>query len=182
MWKSLRMFVWLSVLTGLIYPLIITALAQLTWKESANGGFITSKDRIVGAHLIGQKFQNDRYFWGRPSSNNYNSLDSGGSNLGPTSALLKKQVEERMQAFSAERGVPSELLFASGSGLDPHISPTAAFFQVSRILKARGDNREIKGDDVVNLIERLTEKRYFGFIGEPCVNVLQLNLALDERY
>lgn len=176
MWNSLRMLFWMALLTGVAYPLLITLIAQLTSHDDANGGFVTSKEKLIGAQLIGQKFQSDRYFWGRPSSSNYNALASGGSDLAPTSAALKKAVDERRKAFNGVDEIPSQLLYASGSGLDPHIGPKAAYYQVDRIAKARGVERE----KVVKLIDRMTEKRFCGFIGEPCVNVLKLNLALDE--
>lgn len=180
-WINVRMFLWLTVLTGVFYPLLITAFAQLTHKQKADGDFLFNKDKPVGATLIGQKFESDKYFWGRPSAIDYNPLPSGGSNLGPTSAALKKLVAERQEKLSKAYGVakdqiPSEFLFASGSGLDPHISLPGAYFQMERVAKARGfEKAKIK-----NLIDHMTIKPSLGFLGEVCVNVLLLNHALDE--
>ena len=174
------MFLWLTFLTGIIYPLLITAFAQLTMKHKADGNFLTSKEKIVGAALIAQKFESDKYFWPRPSAIDYNPLPSGGSNLGPISAALKKAVDERqekiLKAHHVDKDkIPAELLFASGSGLDPHINIATAYFQIERIAKARG----LEGKDVKDLIDRMMIKRSFGFLGETCVNVLMLNQALD---
>lgn len=175
------MFLWMTCLTGIIYPLLITALAQLTMKQKADGDFFASKEKMIGAKLIAQKFENDKYFWSRPSSIDYNPLPSGGSNLGPTSAALKKVVEERqekiLKAHQVDKDkIPSELLFASGSGLDPHISLSTAYFQVDRIAKSRGmENKTIK-----NLIDSMIIKPSLGFLGEAHVNVLMLNKALDD--
>lgn len=181
MWNNVRMFLWMTFLTGIIYPLLITAMAQLTMKQKADGDFLSSKGKIVGATLIAQKFESDKYFWARPSSVDYNPLPSGGSNLGPTSAALKKAVEERQEkivkAHSVEKEkIPSELLFASGSGLDPHINIATAYFQIERVAKSRG----IESKEIKSLVDRMTIKRGFGFLGEACVNVLMLNKALDE--
>lgn len=180
LWKNIRIFLWMTVLTGLFYPLMITGIAQLAMKHQADGALLQSKGKIIGAELIGQKFESVKYFWGRPSAIEYNPLPSGGSNLGPTSLALKKLVAERkariLQAHSdAKTTVPSELLFASGSGIDPDISIKAAYFQMERIAKERGiDEKEISA-----LIDRMVIGRGLGFIGVPRVNVLRLNLALD---
>lgn len=183
--SALRMFLWLTLLAGIVYPLIITGIAQLTMKQKANGGFLSLKGKAVGAALIAQKFENEKYFWPRPSSIDYNPLPSGGSNLGPTSTDLRKVVEERRQFNAKAYGladtnqIPSELLFSSGSGLDPHISPATALFQLDRVAKAR--HLDENGKKMLhNLIENFTENRLFGFIGEPYINVLQLNIALDQ--
>ena len=180
--NSLKMFIWMTFLTGIVYPLMITGIAQLTMRHKANGEFFFINGKIVGAKLIAQKFENPRYFWPRPSVIDYNPLSSGGSNLSPTSSILKKVVEKRMekvQGANDQVSVPVELLFASGSGLDPHISLEAARFQIDRIAKARGwDEKDKK--KLNNLIETQSEGRYFGFLGEPCVNVLKLNLALES--
>lgn len=182
MWNNVRMFLWLTFLTGIIYPLLITAFAQLTMKQKADGDFITFKDKIVGATLIAQKFESDRYFWPRPSAIDYKPLPSGGSNLGPTSAALKKAVEERQEKLMKAHGVekdkiPAELLFASGSGLDPHINVSTAYFQIERVAKARG----IKSEDIKHLIDSLVIRPSFGILGDAYVNVLMLNKALDEK-
>lgn len=185
LWDSLKVFLFLTLITGIIYPLIITGIAQFTMKQKADGGFISVERKIVGAELIGQKFENNKYFWGRPSAVDYNPLPSGGSNLGPTSIALKKAVEDRKavilksQTIPEGTQIPSELLFASGSGLDPHISPAAAHFQIPRIIKARGwdDN---KVNEIAKLVEQMTEKSFLAFLFPPRVNVLKINLALDE--
>lgn len=184
-WISLRMFVWMSLITGILYPLLITAIAQLTMPHQASGSFISKNGKTVGSTLISQKFVSDKYFWGRPSAIDYNPIPSGGSNLGPTSAALKKAVEERQSVISKAQGltdvksIPSELLFASGSGLDPHISPATAHFQIDRIVKARGLDAKTGKESIAKLIEKYTERRRLWFLGEPVVNVLKLNLALD---
>jgi potassium-transporting ATPase KdpC subunit len=178
---SLRMFLWMVFLTGIVYPLLITAIAQLTMKSQADGEFVLSKEKKIGALLIGQKFESDKYFWSRPSATDYNALPSGGSNLGPTSVELKKIVQKRLEKITkadpvAKNEVPSELLFASGSGLDPHISVSAANFQVKRVAKARGlDQQQVK-----KLIEKQKIAPSFGFLGEERVNVLLLNYSLDQ--
>ncbi len=186
LWSTaLRLFLWMILLTGVIYPLIITGIAQLFFYERANGDFLISQDKIVGAKLIAQKFTDNKYFWPRPSSVDYNPLPSGGSNLGPTSAALKKAVGERKEVIAKAAGnsnsaIPSELLYASGSGLDPHISPKAAYFQIDRIIKARSLDPQKGKKDLTELIDKNTEKRLLDIIGKPCVNVLLLNQALDE--
>lgn len=186
LWNNLKMFLWMAFLTGIAYPLLITGIAQLTMQRQAEGDLIISKGTVVGASLIGQKFQNEKYFWGRPSAVDYNPLPSGASNLGPISNVLKKAVQERKAIIEKWPGVndktqiPSELLFASGSGLDPHITPTAAYFQMDRIIKSRGWEEKRFKDDLKKLIDKHIEKRTFGFLGDPYINVLKLNIALDE--
>jgi potassium-transporting ATPase KdpC subunit len=175
------MFLWMTLLTGILYPFGITGLAQLIMKKKADGDFISHKGHLVGAVLIAQKFESDRYFWPRPSAVDYNPLPSGGSNLGPTSKALQKAVEERKEKILKihnidQDQIPSELLFASGSGLDPHISVSTAYFQIDRVAKQRG----IEGKEIKNLIDRMIIERRLGFLGEACVNVLVLNKALDE--
>lgn len=186
LWNSLRMFLWLTFITGIAYPLIVTGIAHLTMGQKAEGGFVSSKDKIVGAELIAQKFESNKYFWARPSAVDYNPLPSGGSNLGPTSAALKKAVEERQDVIAKAHDlkdkiqIPSELLFASGSGLDPHISPEAAQFQIDRIIKARGWEQNQAREEISKLIVQNTEGAMFEFLEQPRINVLKLNLALDE--
>lgn len=173
---ALRLFLWMVLLTGIVYPLLITAIAMMAFKHKSEGDFISIDGKLIGSRLIAQKFQSEKYFWPRPSSIDYNPLPSGGSNLGPTSAALKKAVEERKSALGKVHSgdVPSELLFASGSGLDPHISTPTAYYQIERISKARGLNKEL----LKKLIDHHMEGRLFGV---PCVNVLELNLALDKQ-
>jgi len=159
----------------------MTGLAQAMFPSRAEGDFISVGERTVGARLIGQKFEGPRYFWSRPSAIDYNPLPSGGSNLGPTSESLKRAVEERRTKLKAAHPdqpgePPQDLLFASGSGLDPHISPAAAEYQVSRVARARG----LEARKIRELISGATQERSFGFLGEPVVNVLLLNLALDQ--
>jgi potassium-transporting ATPase KdpC subunit len=181
-WHCLRLYIWMAILTGILYPLLITIIALFSMHPQATGSIISRKGKAVGSQLIAQKFTKDKYFWPRPSAVDYNPLPSGGSNLGPISAELKKNVDERAVIISkthanvARNKIPSELLFASGSGLDPHISPEAALFQVERVAKAR----KMEASVIKKLIHKMTEKRLLGFLGQNCVNVLSLNIALDE--
>lgn len=171
-----RLFLWMVLLTGIVYPLLITLFA-FAFKPKSDGDFLSVEGRLAGARLIAQKFESEKYFWPRPSAIDYNPLQSGGSNLGPTSADLNKAVEERKNALAkAHIGgeIPSELLFASGSGLDPHLSPQAAYYQIDRIAKARG----FEAGNIRKLIEGHIEGR---FLGVPCVNVLELNIELDKQ-
>jgi potassium-transporting ATPase KdpC subunit len=181
--NALRMFIWMTVLTGMIYPLLITAIAHVAMPAKAKGSLVMRNHKIVGSALIGQKFESEHYFWPRPSAVDYNPLPSGGSNLGPTSAELKTSVDKRRTSLAAAFSVndlneiPSELLFASGSGLDPHISPKCAYFQIARVAKGRNmEDQKLKA-----LIDSLIHRRTFGFLGEKYINVLELNLALDRE-
>ncbi|HWT83514.1 MAG TPA: potassium-transporting ATPase subunit KdpC [Candidatus Acidoferrum sp.] len=173
----------LTAITGLLYPLVVTGIAQVIFPRQANGSLIMKDGKAVGSELIGQPFDDPKYFWSRPSATSPfpdNAGSSGGSNLGPTNPDLQKAVQGRIDALkAADPGntapIPVDLITASGSGLDPHISPAAALYQARRVAKARG----LSEDAVRNLIETNTEGRQFGFLGEPRVNVLKLNLALD---
>ena len=190
---AIVMIVLFTALTGLAYPLAITGIAQLAMSNKANGGVIERDGKIVGSSLIGQNFVSDRYFHGRPSATSapdpadstktvdapYNAANSGGSNLGPTSQKLVDRVNGAIEAeFAAGRVdiVAADAVTTSASGLDPHISPQFAQAQVPAVAKARG----LKESRVRALVEEHTEQRFAGLIGEPRVNVLLLNLALDE--
>jgi K+-transporting ATPase ATPase C chain len=177
------MLIVLSVLTGLIYPLIVTGIAQVVFPRQANGSLIERDGKAVGSALIGQPFSDPEYFWGRPSATApmpYNAGASGGSNQGPLNPALAEAVKGRIEALqkadpSNKAPIPVDLVTASASGLDPHISPAAAEYQVARVAKARS----LDAAKVRALVAEHTEGRQLGFLGEPRVNVLQLNLALD---
>src|SRR5205814_7684223 len=175
----------LTGVTGVVYPVVVTAIAQLVFPYQANGSLMVKDGKVVGSSLIGQPFDDPKYFWGRPSATSpfgYNAASSSGSNLSPTNPALVKSVQERVDALrAADPGntapVPVDLVTASGSGLDPHISPAAALYQVNRVAKAR----KLQPDAMRTLVERNIEGRQFGFLGEPRANVLALNLTLDGR-
>ena len=179
-WQSIRMLAVLSVLTGLVYPLVMTGLAQKLFPGKANGSIIRQNNVPVGSELVGQPFSSDKYFWPRPSAVSYNPLPSAGTNLGPTSSVLRDSILARAERFGAPvEVVPSDLLQASGSGLDPHISTEAARFQVERIVQARNLDQSSR-TALLSLIEERIENPTLGIFGMPRVNVLRLNLALDS--
>ena len=180
---TLVMFAALTVLVGLAYPLAVTGIAQALFHDQANGSLVLKDGKPAGSALIGQNFSDTKHFWGRPSATSpmpYNAANSGGSNLGPLNPALTDSVKGRIDALrAADPGntapVPVDLVTASGSGLDPHISPAAAHYQVARVAKARG----LPQDRVQALVDANTEKPWLPLIGEATVNVLRLNLALD---
>jgi K+-transporting ATPase ATPase C chain len=182
---SLILFLLLTVITGIVYPLVVTGVGQAAFHSQANGSVIESNGHAVGSKLIGQSFSSPKYFWGRPSATSpqpYNSEASSGSNQGPTNPALADAVKQRVAALheadpSNTLPIPVDLVTASGSGLDPQISPAAAEYQVARVAKARN----VDAAKIRTLVEQATEGRTFGFLGEPRVNVLELNLALDSQ-
>jgi potassium-transporting ATPase KdpC subunit len=190
---ALVVLVALTLITGLVYPLAMTGIAVLLFPHQAQGSLVERDGKIVGSELIGQAFTGDKYFHGRPSATNtpdpndatktvpapYNAANSGGSNLGPSNKALIDRVQGDIDALKKENPsepVPADLVTTSASGLDPHISPEAALFQVPRIAKARN----LSEDRIRQLVEEHTEGRFLGVLGEPRVNVLLLNLALDR--
>jgi potassium-transporting ATPase KdpC subunit len=180
---AILFFIYLTVITGVIYPVIVTVIGQLAFPERAAGSLLRTGDGpVMGSALIGQPFSDPKYFWPRPSATAdfpYNSLASGGSNLGPTNPVLLKEVARRVKSWH-EAGmpglVPSDLVLSSGSGLDPHISLEAAILQIPRVARVR----RIDEDKLRRLVQAQVEDRQLGFLGMPRLNVLKLNLALDK--
>lgn len=183
---ALSLFVLLTAVTGLVYPLLVTGIARLVFPEAANGSLIVRNGQAVGSRLIGQNFTDPGYFWGRPSATSpqpYNASASGGSNLGPLNPALSDAVKGRIDALKAadpdnNRPIPAGLVNASASGLDPHISPAAADYQLMRVAKARRLDPSV----VKSLVNKNTEDRQWAVFGEPRVNVLELNIALDSLH
>lgn len=178
-------FALLTVLTGIAYPLIVTAIGQVAFGRQANGSQIEAGARVVGSRLLGQPFSNPKYFWSRPSATGpqpYNGAVSSGSNQGPINPALESAVKDRIAALRAAdprntAPVPVDLITASSSGLDPHISPAAAEYQVARVAR----ERNVSEEQIRKLVQRATQGRTFGILGEPRVNVLELNLLLDAQ-
>ena len=179
--QSVRQILVWTVIAGVVYPVIVTVIAQLAFRDRANGSLIAKGDAIAGSELLGQQFTGTNYFWSRPSACTYTTLPSGASNLGPTSGQLQTNVLNNLAALRSAHNlatnapVPADLLFASGSGVDPHISPEAARFQIARVAASRS----LPVERITALVESLVEPPQYGFLGEARVNVLKLNLALD---
>ena len=182
--QSILLTVVFTVLTGILYPLAITGIAQVAFPHQANGSLIERDGKVVGSELLAQQFTGLKYFWPRPSAGNYATVPSGASNLGPTSGALQSNVVNNAKAFRdgnklpADAPVPADMVFTSGSGLDPHISPDAARLQIARVAAARG----VSEDAVRPVVEKFVEQPQLGFLGEARVNVLRLNLALDQQH
>lgn len=180
--SALRLWFGFTLLLGLVYPLAMTGVAQWIFPTQANGSLLYQGDRVVGSRLIGQNFDAPGYFWSRPSAVEYKGDASGGSNLGPLNPELQKQVAARIARLqqgsehSQGEAIPVDLVTTSGSGLDPHLSPAALYYQVARVAKARG----LSTTQVEALVTQQIERPLLGALGEPVVNVLLLNLALDE--
>jgi K+-transporting ATPase ATPase C chain len=185
---AVRLFSALTILTGLVYPLLVTGLAKTLFPKQAGGSLVTLNGTVVGSELLAQRFSLDKYFWARPSAGddgtNYATVASSASNLGPTSSNLIATVQARLAGFRRANGlasnanIPADMVFASGSGLDPHISPEAARLQMNRVAAARKFSVEFK-TRLAALVEESIEPPQFGFLGEPRLNVFKLNLALD---
>src|SRR5271154_881642 len=185
--QSVRQLILWSVVTGVVYPLVITLIAQGAFRNQANGSLVERDGKIIGSALMAQQFQGTNYFWPRPSACSYGTGPTGiaassGSNLGPTSGALQTNVMNNASAFISGNNlptntpVPPDMVFASASGLDPHISPEAARLQIARVAGARG----LGPDKITALVDQFTEPLQWGFLGEPRVNVLLLNVALDQ--
>lgn len=180
---AVSLFVLLSIATGIAYPLVVTGIATAAFPDEANGSLVVKDGKAIGSRLIGQNFTDPRHFWGRPSATApvpYNAAASGGSNLGPLNPALVDAVKARIENLKAAdpgntQSIPADLVTSSASGLDPHISPAAATYQIGRVVRLR----QLDPVAVKALVEQYTEDRQWGILGEPRVNVLALNLALD---
>lgn len=183
--QQLKIAFWMTIITtilfGIVYPLVVTALAQVFFPAQANGEIVRQNGTVIGSHIIGQAFSSPGYFYSRPSNANYDGLNSGGTNLGPTNRQLIEQVEadaEKLRAQNPHAPIPVDLVTASGSGLDPDISIAAAEFQIPRVAQQRGMSQT----QLRTLVREHTEGRQFGILGEPRINLLGLNLALDAAH
>ena len=185
--QSLKMILLMTLLLGVGYPVLMTLVAAVAFPHASSGSVIIKDGKAIGSELIGQKFESAKYFHSRPSAIDFQPMPSGGSNYGPTSKQLQEQVRGRRRSFIVENGldstttiVPNDALFASASGVDPHISPDAAMLQVMRVGRARGsDSAGVV--TIRNLVRKFTERPQWGIFGDPRVNVLRLNLALDAQ-
>lgn len=182
---SIKFFIFFTIVLGIIYPLSIYFAGQIFFRDKANGSLCIKNGKVIGSYLLGQKFTSDKYFWSRPSTIDYNPYPSGGSNLSQTSDTLLEQFEQRKNYFikenmlSKSEQVPTEMLFASASGVDPDISKQSAIMQAKRVINARNFNK-LQSVQLFNLIDSLTEPPQFGILGSEVVNVLKLNIKLDE--
>jgi len=185
LFTAIRLFLILTTLTGIIYPLFVTVISRFVFPLKSSGSLIVKENKIIGSALIGQKFTDNKYFWSRPSAVDYQPMPSGATNLAQSSSKLKNQYDERKSVFleknflNSSSSIPLEMLFSSASGVDPHISPEAAFLQVERVAKARNFTIDEK-NSLNKLIESLIEKPQMGFLGQPVINVLLLNLKVDK--
>jgi potassium-transporting ATPase KdpC subunit len=185
MTTALKFFLAMTLITGIIYPLLMTGFAQVVYPNKSNGSLISINGKIVGSQLIGQRFDSTIYFWSRPSATGYNPIPSGASNYGPTSDTLRKLLKARRNSFANLNSIndvstiSKEMLFASASGLDPHISPEAALLQVNRVSEARHFTPDQK-EKLIEKVSELTEHPQFRILGEKRINVLNLNMELDN--
>lgn len=182
---SLKLLVFMTLLTGIVYPVFIYLIAKTIFPEKSAGSLVKINEKIIGSELIGQKFESKKYFQSRPSAVDYQPMPSGGSNLAPTSQILKARIDSLRDSYIVwnelpeKTEVPPDAVFSSGSGIDPHISPMNALLQSDRISKER-DFDVNKKKQLIELINRLTENPQYGFLGEPRINVLKINLDLDK--
>lgn len=179
--NNLKIFLFFIVLTGVAYPLFITVVSQVVFKDQANGSLLTKNGKVIGSELLAQQFTGKQYFWPRPSAANYDSTASAASNLSPDSKTLRETIAKRAADNGLDVNSNDDLLYASGSGLDPHISPESATRQINRIAEARHLDAG-KVEKLKKLVADNTEGRQFGILGRVRLNVLKLNLVLDEKY
>lgn len=181
--KALKLFLTFTILTGIIYPLLITGIANIFFHQKSNGSLVYIENELIGSSLLSQEFKSEKYFHSRPSAGNFNSNPSSASNQSMTNNVLRKTMNERKEKYkeliTENNNYPTDLLYSSGSGLDPHISPQAARFQIPRIIKARNFSQEQR-INLEKLIEQKIEHRDYRILGEERVNVLLLNLSLDK--
>lgn len=180
---ALAIFLTLTAFTGVLYPSLVTVIAQVLFKDKASGSLLSKGDLVLGSSLIGQQFSSPAYFWPRPSASGYNAIPSSASNLGPTSEALKMEVADRKEALAPyiKGDIPADMVTASGSGLDPHISPSAAYAQVDHVVSARNLTSD-QALQLAQLISQNIESPQLGIFGAPRVNVLKLNLAVDKAF